>query len=138
MSKDPFAPIFYSLIQNNIGLNFVTCALLAMIALLCTDIYYRSQMKFVKVMLLQVCVCPQGEHAWQWGVAGGVWWGGHVWRGGGVRGGGWHAWQIPRDTVNERGGGGHVAKICLCRSVTEAVSSVLPINTNWHALNLSY
>ena len=39
--------------------------------------YYRPQTKFVKVMFLQVCVCPQG-----WG---------HVWQGRGVHGGG-HAW----------------------------------------------
>ena len=40
-------------------------------------LYYRPQTKFAKVMFLQVCVCPR-------------------------RGEGWSAWQILRDTVNER------------------------------------
>ena len=46
----------------------------------------RPQMKFSKVMFLHVCVCPQGERAWQGGMHdGGVhgrghaWWWGHVW-----------------------------------------------------------
>ena len=73
--------------------------------------YYRPQTKFAKVMFLQVSVCPRGGgHAWQGGRA----WGACMVGGGGMCGrgacmagwacvvGGGRAWQILRDTVNER------------------------------------
>ena len=92
---------------------------------------YRPQTKFAKVMFLQMSVCPWGGNrrggvhgggacmvggcAWQGGMCGGghAWWGacmaggmhgrGHAWWGGMCGGGvGWRAWQILRDTVNER------------------------------------
>ena len=78
-------------------------------------------MNFAKVMFLQVCVCPQGGHAWwQGGVCGGrggmcggrggmcgggggMCGGGHAWWQGGMRGGrGGHAWW----QGGVRGGGG--------------------------------
>ena len=55
---------------------------------------YRPQMKFAKVMFLQVCVCPQGRTCVAGDGAcmvGGMHGGGHAWQVGGMHGRG-HAW----------------------------------------------
>ena len=72
---------------------------------------YCLQMKFVKVMFLQVSVCPREGCAWQGGIHGGghACQGGHAWWGcvtgiGGVHGRGGCMADTTRysDTVNER------------------------------------
>ena len=69
----------------------------------CLPSNYRPQMKFAKVMFLQVSVCPQGGHAWLGrGVCmpGGVHGWGHAWLEGGMCGwgvcmaGGLHSWGV--------------------------------------------
>ena len=91
--------------------------------------YYHPQRSWSKVIFSEACVKNSvhregqawGGHAWQGGMRGrgACVAGGHVWQGGmcgrgacmagghmhgmgGVRGRGEHAWQILRDTVNER------------------------------------
>ena len=84
--------------------------------------YYRSQRSWGKVIFSEACqeFCPaRGDHAWQGCVCGSMcgrrrlWQGVHAWQGEGVCMAGGHvwwggmhgrgrAWQILRDTVNER------------------------------------
>ena len=57
-----------------------------------TELFYRPQAKFAKVMFLQVSVCPQGGHAWLlWGACVVALWGGVWLLLGGMRGCSWGA-----------------------------------------------